>query len=120
MEKKRRGRKKMQLVFIDLEKAYDKVPRKLLWEVLKRRAVNGSYVAAVKDMYRGARTCVRAEAGQMESFEVKVGVHQGSALSPYLFILILDELLKGVIREVPWCMLFADDMVIVGENRGSK
>ena len=116
MEKRRRGRKEMQIVFVDLEKEYDKVPKNLVWEVLERRAVNGRYISAIKEMYREARTRVRTESGQSDSFEVGVGVHQGSALSPYLFILVLDEVLRGVIKEAPWCMLFADDMVIVGET----
>ena len=47
---------------------------------------------------------------------MKIGVHQRSALSPYLFILVLDELLKGVAWEVPWRKLFADDMVLSGES----
>lgn len=116
MEKKRKGRKKLQIVFVDLEKAYDKVPRKLVWEVLNRRAVASEYVNSIKDMYRGAKTSVRSESGMSDSFEVRIGVHQGSALSPYLFILVMDEVLKGVIKEAPWCMLFADDIVIIGET----
>ena len=65
------------------------------------------YVKIVKDMYKGARTSVKTESGVSYSFEVRIGVHQGSALSPYLFILVLDVVLSGVIKEVPWCMLFA-------------
>src|ERR1700761_1095214 len=70
----------------------------------------------VKDMYERVTTKIKTRTGVSESFEVKVGVHQGSALSPYLFILVLDELLKGVVQEVPWCMLFADDMVLIAED----
>ena len=67
-------------------------------------------------MYEGVTTKVKTRAGVSESFEVKVGVHQGSALSPHLFNLVLDELLKEVRLEIPWCMLFADDMVLIGES----
>ena len=91
----------MQMVFVDLEKAYDKVPRKLVWEVLRRRAVDERYVKMVKDVYEGARTSVKMERGVSDSFEVRIGVHQGSALNQSLFILVLDVVLSGVIKEVP-------------------
>ena len=116
MEKFRRGRKKMHLVFVDLEKAYDRVQRSVVWEVLERKGVDGTYVRIIQDMYEGVTTKIKTRMGVSESFEVKVGVHQGSALSPYLFVLVLDELLKGVRLEVPWCMLFADDMVLMAET----
>src|SRR5215467_3203283 len=116
MEKFRKRGQKMHMVFIDLEKAYDKVPRELIWEVLRKRRVEDRYVAVVKDMYEGVKTRVRTAGGVSGRFEVGVGVHQGSALSPYLFILIMDELLKGVETEVPWDMKFADDMVQIAEQ----
>src|SRR4029078_4704158 len=43
-------------------------------------------------------------------------MHQGSALSPYLFILVLGKRLKGVVKEATWCMLFADDMGLIGDT----
>lgn len=95
---------------------YDKVPREVIWEVLERKSVNGRYIEVIKDMYSNVRTSVKTVSGVSESFEVRIGVHQGSALSPYLFILVLDELLKGVVKEAPWCMLFADDMGLIGDN----
>ena len=48
-----------------------------------------------------------------------IGSHLGSALSPYLFALIIDELIAHNQEEVPWCMLFADDIVLVDESRDS-
>src|SRR5215468_1049960 len=103
-------------MFVDMEKAYDRVPRELLWEVLRKKGAAEQYVEVIMDMYRDCKTCVQTASGRSNSFSVRIGVHQGSALSPYLFILVLDEILKGVVREVPWCMLFADDMVIIADT----
>ena len=118
MEKYRSKRKKMHIVFVDLEKAYDRVPRELIWEVLTKKSVSGRYIEVIKDMYEDVRTSVKTVSGVSESFEVRIGVHQGSSLSPYLFILVLDELFKGVVKEAPWCMLFADDMGLIGDTAG--
>lgn len=67
-------------------------------------------------MYDEARRSVKSVRGKMEDFTVKVSVYQGSALSQYLFSSVMDELTKNVHDEVPWCMLFADDVVLVDEK----
>ena len=71
----------------------------------------------VQDMHEGSKTVVRCAIGIPESFKVKVGLHQGSALSPFLFAAIMDRLTNKVRRELPWTMLFADDIVICKETR---
>ena len=68
-------------------------------------------------MYEGSETVVRCAVGTTESFKVKVGLHQGSALSPFLFTVIMNRLTDEVRREPPWTMLFADDSVIWEETR---
>ena len=68
-------------------------------------------------MYEGSETVVRCAVGTTESFKVKVGLHQGSALSPFLFAVIMDRLTDEVRREPPWTTLFADDIVICEETR---
>ena len=65
-------------------------------------------------MYRGCQTKVRSAAGESGSFNVDVGLHQGSALSPYLFLTLMDVLTEGVRKEVPESMMFADDIVLCG------
>ena len=43
---------------------------------------------------------------------MKVGLHQGSAISPLLFIIIMDVLASEIDTEPPWTMLFAGDLVL--------
>jgi hypothetical protein len=48
---------------------------------------------------------------------MKIGRHQGSTLSPYLFALVMDEVTRDIQGDIPWCMLFADDIVLVDESQ---
>ncbi|KAK3513370.1 hypothetical protein QTP70_012333 [Hemibagrus guttatus] len=76
----------------DLEKAYDRVPREELWYCMRKSGVAEKYVRVVQDMYERSRTVVRCAVGQTEGFKVEVGLHQGSALSPFLFAIVMDQL----------------------------
>ena len=117
MEKYREGQRELHCVFVDLEKAYDRVPREELWYCMRKSGIVEKYVQLVQNMYEGSDTVVRCAVGTTESFKVKVGLHQGSALSPLLFAVIMDRLTDEVRREPPWKMLFADDIVICEETR---
>ncbi|KAH1225912.1 Cleavage and polyadenylation specificity factor subunit 2 [Glycine max] len=62
-------------------------------------------------------TSVRTQGGESDDFPITIGLHQGSTLSPYLFTLILDVLTEQIQEIAPRCMLFADDIVLLGESR---
>ena len=88
------------MVFIDLKKAYDRVPRDILWWALMRKGISLRYVDLIKDMYEGAITNVRTCGGLSDSFSITIGLHQCSSLSPFLFALVMDELTKNIQDEV--------------------
>ncbi|KAK3517285.1 hypothetical protein QTP70_002580 [Hemibagrus guttatus] len=70
MEKYRDGQRELHCVFVDLEKAYDRVPREELWYCMRKSGVAEKYVRVVQDMYERSRTVVRCAVGQTEEFKV--------------------------------------------------
>ncbi|KAK3550728.1 hypothetical protein QTP70_003951 [Hemibagrus guttatus] len=115
------------------QKAYDELYTRLdtregekdLYRLARQRDRDGKdvqqeyekYVRVVQDMYERSRTVVRCAVGQTEEFKVEVGLHQGSALSPFLFAIVMDQLSEEDRQESPWTMMFADDIVICSESR---
>ena len=96
MERYREQKKDLHMVFIDLEKAYDKVPRNVMWWALEKHKVPTKYITLIKDMCNNVVTSVRTNDGNTGYFSVRIGLHQGSALSPYLFALVMDEVTRDI------------------------
>ena len=79
--------KRLYMAYVDLEKAFDCVPLKVIWWALRKLGVEEWIVRLVQGMYTNAQSRVRVGEGFSKEFEVKVRVHQGSVLSPMLFIM---------------------------------
>ena len=62
-------------------------------------------------------TSVRTSDGDTDDFPIRIGLYQGLTLSPYLFALVMDEVIRDIQGDIPWCMLFVDDVVLVDESR---
>ena len=88
------------MVFVDREKAFDRVPREVIWWSLRRKRVLEREIKAIMEMYTNIKTSVKMEYTRSESFDVKVGVHQGSILSSLLFVLVMDEVIKESEKEL--------------------
>jgi len=65
---------------------------------------------------RGAKTVVRTVYGNSNGFEVKNSMHQGTALSPLLFVIIMEALSREFRAALPWELLYADDLVVIVET----
>ena len=68
---------------------------------MRKSGMAGKHVQLVQDMYGGNETVVRCAVEITESFKIKVGLHQESALSPFLFAVILGRITDEVSRETP-------------------
>ena len=66
--------------------------------------------------YKEVTTRVWTDCGEMEEFGIEVGLHQGSALSPILFITIMDTLTEEVRSDISWELIFADDIALLAES----
>ena len=108
--------KKLYFGFVDLEKAFDRVPREVISWAMRKLGVEEWLVSAVMSMYIGAKTVVRTVYGNSKGFEVKVGMHKGSGLSPLLFLIVIEAISKEFRVDVPWELLYADDLAVIAET----
>ena len=76
MDKYREVYKDLHMVFIDLEKAYNRVTTDVMWWVLEKKWVNLKYIRLIKDMY-GVVTNMRTSGGITSEFSITIGLHQG-------------------------------------------
>ena len=75
-----------------------------MWYCMRKSGLTEKYVRIVQDMYDDGITAVRCALGVTEGFDVKVGLHQGSALSPCLFAMVMDRMTDDIIEEAPLCL----------------
>ena len=83
---------------------------------MRKLGVEEWLVSAVMSMYSGAETVVRTVCGNSKGFEVRVGMHQGSALGPLLFVIVMEAISWEFKVALPWELLYADDLAVIAET----
>ncbi|KAK7103731.1 hypothetical protein V1264_018575 [Littorina saxatilis] len=114
--------------FVDYEKAFDSVDRETLWKFLRHYGIPAKIANLIRNFYHGM-SCRVIHGGQLtDRFQVRTGVRQGCLLSPFLFILVIDWLMKestnnrrNGIQWTLWSQLddldFADDLALLSHNQ---
>ncbi len=118
---------KLYCCFVDFRKAFDTVPRAVLWQVLEELGVAGRILDVIKSLYAHDSAAVRSSQGISAIFRCLMGVKQGCPLSPTLFGLYVDGLEKHLLDtadiDAPTLMgvmvpllLYADDLILMSES----
>ncbi|KAK2175485.1 hypothetical protein NP493_728g00008 [Ridgeia piscesae] len=113
--------------FVDYEKAFDSLDRDTLWKLLQHYGIPNKLISLIRNSYEDM-ACRVIHAGQLtDSFMVKTGVRQGCLLSPFLFLLAIDWIMKKTtkyrrngIQWTPWSQLedldFVDDLALLSHS----
>ena len=112
--------------FIDFKQAFDSVWQRGLWQVLRNNGIPEDLVLLLEDLYSKSASAVRVDGELTDWFSVTVGVRQGCNLSPYLFNLLLEAMMKEALKnleagvtvsgQVISNLRFADDIDLVAES----
>ena len=85
---------KVYMLFIDFEKAFDSVDRDTLWEILQYYGVPKKIISLIMAFYENTECCIKTENGTTSYFKIMSGVRQGCVLSPFLFVILMDYVLR--------------------------
>ena len=113
-------------VFIDLEKAYDSVWREGIWKISEYYGIPKIIVELLRSWYTGISSCVRVDGGEGEWFPIRTGLRQGCVLSPSLFNVYMDAMMRKVTEGAPGGVRvgqenvvdldFADDVALLADT----
>jgi len=95
LEKTREYQKDVYMCFIDYSKAFDSVDYDKLWTTLRGMAIPEHLIVLMRNLYSGQEAAIRTEDGNSGWFTVSKGVRQGCILSPYLFNLYAEEIMRN-------------------------
>ena len=126
----RTARAPLYCCFVDFRKAYDSVPRALLWQKLTAVGVTDWMLKAIKALYASVPMCVSTNEGLTDTFQCATGVKQGCPLSPTLFGVYLDDLeshllsspllyqshLPVIAHQVVPPLMYADDVALLATS----
>ena len=99
-------KKKIYFIFVDLEKAFGRVPPSVIWWAMRKLEIDGWIVRLLKVVYDDANSRIKVNCCFSVRFEVTVGVHQDYVLSPLLFAIVMEAFYRAGPIGCPWKLLY--------------
>ena len=94
-KKQESSRKNIYFCFIDYAKAFDCVDHNKLWKILKEMGIPDHLTCLMRNLYAGQEAIVRTEHETTDWFQIQKGFHQGCILSPCLFNLYAEYIMRN-------------------------
>ena len=116
----------LSLLFVDLSKAFDKIPQDLLWDKRNRIGFHPNFIKVLQTLYTNCHVTIMVNGCATEKVYLRSGVKQGCPLSPLLFALFMSDIgwfleqsRAGVmvLGQIISALLFVDDLVRICRNR---
>lgn len=133
IEKRMATGEEMILAFIDLQAAFDTVQRSVIKECLNKLEVPAKLINLTNSVYKNAKARIQVNGTRSNDLLMKKGIKQGDSLSPLLFIIVMDRLLKNIRAKYPTlkttigyrrlipiqvdALMYADDIVLIADNK---
>ena len=117
----------LYLVFVDYEKAFNSIHCETLWNIMRHYGIAEKYIRLVKMFYDGSKCSVITEVGAGPWFDIMSGVKQGCVMSGFLFILVIDWIMRQTVKQqstgMQWTLAekledldYADDIVTTSSS----
>ena len=128
IEKAREFQKNVYFCFIDYAKAFGCIDHSKLWKVLQEMGIPDLLTCLLRNLYGGQEAAVRTGHGTTDWFQIGIGVHQGCILSPYLFNLYAEYIIKNARLDETQAgikiarininnFIYADDTIFMTESK---
>ena len=85
----------LYIMFVDFEKAFDSVHRESLWKIIESYGIPCKIIHMVQMLYEDSEYAVLDEGEKSEWFKVKTGVKQGDAMSGFIFLIVVDWIIRN-------------------------